>query len=690
MPAPTWLTELRLTTDWQAAHTAVDAHGVPVRAVFPWAGNRPPSFLAYVRWLGATYGSRIAVADYSHHRFSGQRPVAPVIASMTTYTDLVQGIARRANWLRLRGIGPWDHIAICLPNSVEVLAMQYAAWCLGAIVSPINMDQKDRVGAILASAEHRVVLVDSAPHDVASAYGIAPETVTNVRSDSFQQELARSPVELPSGQEPTFDDPVVTLYTSGTTGTPKAAMLSPQGLLTGALALQEGFLLAGDDRFLMVNPLYHINSIAFSLALLGVGARLSIPPFGFHWDIAVIEQITITSMVQRHLTPVLRPASGGDRRQAALFDRLHQGGSLRWIAVGSGPLAPDVQEQLLERGVLVLFRWGMSENHLGSTNMRPGHSLQFYRDHIGSTGLTNRYLNLAVRDDDGQIREHGQGQLLQRGNIFVAYSTGEASQDAFAGGYHDTGDVARITPEGHVYIIGRTKETIIRSGENIYPQDVDNYLMHHPRIRFAQTVGYPHPDHSEEVGAFVVLDTGDETTEREIVEYAAGLGMQKRPKYIIMLDSEAERSFLRYSGPGKPQRRQNQALFWRMWLLDVAAGRIVRRGILPPGTRALAVVQGSDIGLLLCMPAGTRVPESSITEHLVDAFPDAAALPASQLDRLLQQHELTRQSLLPSFVRVVEMSEADLPNVGIIPRFVIFRRYAREKDPNSTRLRNNP
>ena len=678
--APAWLNALRATEEWRLAHVALDEDGREAVPEFAWAQAKPPSFAGFVDWLGATFADRVAIVDYSGVRFSSRgEPSGP--PQLTTYAELVELVRSRAASLLDRGLGPWDHLALCLPNRLEVLALQYAAWSLGVVVSPINPDHRDRVGEILRSADHRLVFVEREPAAFAAAHGLDPDRVLAVEASPLPPSGAGRGCHtgaqigrLEKLAPPDFLDPVLILHTSGTTGKPKGAMLSPYGLLTGALALQEGFQLSPDDRFLMVNPLYHINSIAFALALLGVGAQVVIPPFGQHWATAAAAGITISSMVQRHLTPLLAPASAADRRNLECLRRLLAEGTLKWIAVGSGPVAPEVQTRCLDMGVLLLLRWGMSENHLGSTNMRPGHSLDYYRAHVGSTGPTNRYLNLFVLDEDGHPRRTGRGRLVQRGNILVAYSTPEANVGAFAGGYHDTGDVAEITDEGHVYIVGRTKETIIRSGENVYPQDVDNYLMCHPRVIFAQTVGYPDPDHSEEVGAFVVVEDGA-VSERELLDHAAGLGLQKRPKKLILLRPEDDGVLLRYTGPGKPQRLLNQLAFWRMHFLDEAAALLGREGILPAGARAMAVPDGAEVGLLVCVPVDSRVGVGFDLPDLAPYLVRGSRLSPAELERQLGQRGLSLADLRPSRVRVVRLPDTELAEVRALSRAEVAARY---------------
>ena len=678
--APAWLTQLRASADWRHAHTALDDGGIPVPVAYPWA---PPgiqlSFDAYLDSLRTRFGDRTAITDYSQVRFSSAgEPDRP--PSVITYGELLAIVARHRQHLLARGTGPWDHVLICLPNRLETLTIQYAAWSLGAVVSPINADQKDRIADILHSTDdlvesgttvRRVVFVDVDPSAFAAGYGLDPESVIHVDT------LATQPGPGTPAETPSFDDPVLILHTSGTTGRPKGAMLSPAGLLTAAIALDEGFELTANDRFLMVNPLFHINSIAFALGVFSVGARVVIPPFGMHWQTAAAEQITFTSMVQRHLTPIVSPTSAADRRNLRSVDRLLSLGTLKWIAVGSGPLAPEIQARLLDMGILVLFRWGMSENYLGSTNMRPGYPAEYYRARLGSTGPSNRYLNLAVRDAEGAVRPRGRGRLLQRGNILIAYSTPEASADAFATGWHDTGDIAEITAEDHVYIVGRTKETIIRSGENIYPQDVDNHLLTHPKVVIAQTVGFPEPDHSEDVGAFVVVDD-DVLAERELAEHASALGHQKRPKKLVVIAPEHERQLLKYSGPGKPQRLLNQLTFWRMHFLDEAARLLAHDGALKPGAIATSVPHGEGVALLILSPRDcAEIPVHDDLPDLSEYLIRGSRLSRAELERVLGMRGLCLRDLHPDMVWHHGLSLDELAAARRLNRAGLARAYAR-------------
>ena len=680
--SPAWLTALRATDEWRQAHTARDEHGRVVMPVFPWAetasdATGPPgqSFLRFVQWLGERYGPRVALADYSRVKFAGYGAAPDTPPTLTTYSELAALIQRRAAWLRDQGVGPWQRLALCLPNSREVLALQYAAWAIGALVTPINMAQRDRARVLLQGTAYHRIFVDREPAAFATEFGVGAGRVVDVHAERFRAAVAAQPATVTLERPPAFDDPVLILSTSGTTGRPKGAMLSAAGLLTGSLALQEGFALAAADRFLLVNPLYHINSIAFSLALLGVGARIVVPPFGFHWDVAVRDRITTSSMVQRHLTPVLDPVSPGDQRNAALFERLREGGTLKWIAVGSGPLAPEVQERLLDRGVLILFRWGMSENYLGSTNMRPGYPLDYYRERLSSTGPTNRYLELRVLDEAGRPRRSGRGRLVQRGNILVAYDRPEDNAGAFAGGYHDTGDIAEITAEGHVYIVGRSKETIIRSGENIYPQEVDNYLMKHRRSSLPRRWAFPTritPRRSVRSPSSVrtprCRSGSCRTTWLRWVP-------QQRPKQLVLLSPRGEQGFFRYTGPGKAQRRYHQRLFWQMYCLDRAVPLLVADGLLPEGTRGYAVPDGPEVGLLLLLPGDGAAVSGELRERLGPYLARASRLPDAEHRRWLAVHDCTVNSLLPSQIRTVPLADTAAREIAALNRAQLYERF---------------
>ena len=180
-------------------------------------------------------------------------------------------------------------------------------------------------------------------------------------------------------------------------------------------------------------------------------------------------------------------------------------------------------------------------------------------------------------------------------------------------------------------IIGRTKETIIRGGENNFPQAIDDHLQEHPGIIFAQTVPYAHPDLSEEVGAFVV--TSDENLgERDVFDHCGPLGSQRRPKYIILLPAECQSDFLCFSGPGKPQRVKNQDLFATMMRLDQKLEELAASGEI---LRGLSVPGGGEhrIDVVAIVPDGASMtPEELLRQLTEEAISEARVLPASSCD----------------------------------------------------------
>jgi hypothetical protein len=281
-----------------------------------------------------------------------------------------------------------------------------------------------------------------------------------------------------------------------------------------------------------------------------------------------------------------------------------------------------------------------------------------------------------VRGADGVVTPRGRGRLLQRGNILVAYSSPEANSDAFADGWHDTGDLAEITDEDHVYIVGRTKETIIRAGENIYPQDVDNHLVKHPTVIVAQTVGFPEPTHSEEVGAFVVVND-DHVAEREIAEHAAALGGQRRPKKLVLLAPEHERSLLRYSGPGKPQRLVNQLTFWKMHFLDEALSLMLHEGVLEHGCIAVAIPHGESVGLLVLRADG-RLDGDGHDSTLPDLAPylvRGSRLGLAELTRVLKMRGLALSDLEPCEVILRQLTPDELADARRMNRAGLARAF---------------
>ena len=185
--------------------------------------GQTPSFHRYLRSLDDRFGSRVAITDYTHVRFSptGEPDRPPALLS---YHELIADVERHRQHLLARSIGAWDHVHLCLPNRLETLTLQYAAWSLGAIVSPINPEQRDRIGDILHSADalesrdsapRRLVCIDGDVSSFASAYRLDPATLIHV------DELAGAAPAANAALTPVFEDPVLILHTSGTTGKPK-------------------------------------------------------------------------------------------------------------------------------------------------------------------------------------------------------------------------------------------------------------------------------------------------------------------------------------------------------------------------------------------------------------------------------------------------------------------------------------
>ena len=235
---------------------------------------------------------------------------------------------------------------------------------------PLNMAQQDRARALLQSTHYHRIFVDREPVAFAAEFGVEAACVVDVHAERFRAAVAAQPATVTLERPPVFDDPVLILSTSGTRAVPRGRC-SPQrpadriiGAARGLCARSRRPLSAGQPA------LSHQLDCLLARAPRRRGAhrraavRLPLGRGGTGPDYDKLNGAT---------PPDARTRSGQPRRSAqrGLFEQLHEGGTLKWIAVGSGPLAPEVQERLLDRGVLVLFRWGMSENYLGSTNMRP-------------------------------------------------------------------------------------------------------------------------------------------------------------------------------------------------------------------------------------------------------------------------------------------------------------------------------
>ena len=412
------------------------------------------------------------------------------------------------------GVGPGDVVATVLTNRVELVVALYAAWDLGAALTPVNPTlTPDEITYQLEDASARLAVVEPDTATKVSIHSIDAATLLEPGDPATLRQSAR-----PSGL-------ALLVYTSGTTGRPKGVVLDHANVEAMTLMLLEQNEFTAADRALLILPLFHVNAIMLSVVTpLAVGASTYIAErFDAHafWPLVEAERSTFFSGVPAvyffltMLPDDIRPDVS----------------SLRFAICGAAPMPADAIVAFEERyGIPIIEGYGLSESTVALTSnpiddRRPG-----------TVGLPLDGVALAVVDDKGLPVPPGtDGEIVARGpNIMRGYLHKPAeTADALKDGWLHTGDVGHLDADGYLVLVDRKKDLIIRGGENISPSEVEAVLQAHPSVAQAAVVGRPHPAMGEEPVAFVVTAPGHVLDHADLLTHCrAVLARFKVPRAI--------------------------------------------------------------------------------------------------------------------------------------------------------------
>jgi malonyl-CoA/methylmalonyl-CoA synthetase len=418
-----------------------------------------------------------------------------------TFGELEVRSNRTARALAARGLGRGDRLAVQLANRVEFLDLLLATLKLGAVLVPVNVLYREReVAHILEDAEPSAVV--TTPELAALVPARRP--VWDV--DALATEAAavgdgsRIPVEVDSG------DPAALVYTSGTTGRAKGAVLSHANLAANAATLVDAWRITDEDRYLAVLPLFHVHGLANGvLCWLASGCFMRLAPrFEHERAQALFESFRPTLFfgvptVYVRLLEVPEAAATGIGAHARLF------------VSGSAPLPARVFEAFRARfGHEVLERYGMTETLMTIGNPYEGERRP------GTVGLPFAGVSMRIVDGEGHDAPVGEaGELLVKGPaVFSGYwRNAEATAAAFDRGWFRTGDLASRAADGYVTLHGRASELVLCGGFNVYPREIEDVLLEQPGVREAAVVGVPDEVRGERPAAFYAGDALPEALE---------------------------------------------------------------------------------------------------------------------------------------------------------------------------------
>ncbi|SET00063.1 long-chain acyl-CoA synthetase [Salinibacillus kushneri] len=464
------------------------------------------------------------------------------------YQELEGAVTTFASGLRELGYGRGDHIALVSGNTPHFVIGLYGALRIGATVIPINpiytadeisyiVNDGDVKGIItldvlLEKFEHMADLIPSVEHYIVGETNPELHFTNSPLSSkllSFTQIMQDDNLDL---NRPVLkdDDIAVILYTSGTTGKPKGAMLTHKNLYSNAKDVADYLKMGPEDRVIAALPMFHVFclTVALNAPLMNGGQVLIMPKFS---PVEVFKgaekyQITIFAGVPTMYNYLLQHPEGDSES----FESMR-------LCISGGAAMPVALLENFEKkfNVMVSEGYGLSE----ASPVTCFNPLDRPRK-AGSIGQSILHVENRVVDEFGEEVPVGEvGELVVRGpNVMKGYyKMPEETNAALKDGWLHTGDMARMDDEGYFYIVDRKKDMILVGGYNVYPREVEEVLYNHDRVAEVAVIGVPDPDAGEAVTGFVVLKDGEEITEGELITYCSQhLAKYKVPSKIEFLD----------------------------------------------------------------------------------------------------------------------------------------------------------
>ncbi len=473
-----------------------------------------------------------------------------------SWRDLERSTAMMANLLQSLDLPAGARIAVQVEKSVEAMMLYLATLRAGYVFLPLNTAyQSAEIEYFIGNAEPSVVVCSSKNFGWVSkiAFKAGTQNVFTLDDDRTGSLLERAAhcSDRHEVVQRGADDLAAILYTSGTTGRSKGAMLSHGNMLSNALVLKDYWAWEPGDVLIHALPIFHVHGLFVAIhgALINGSKMIWLARFDPKLVVQKLPEATVFMGVPTLYVRLL--AEPGLTREACRHMRL--------FVAGSAPLLIETFTEWQERtGHTILERYGMSETAMLTSNPYKGERRG------GTVGFALPGVSLRVQDDAGQPLPTGEiGGIQVKGpNVFKGYwRMPEKTKEEFtADGYFKTGDVGKIDERGYITIVGRSKDLIISGGYNVYPAEIEGYINDMPGVAESAVIGVPHPDFGE-VGVAIVIAKAGATLDAEqiIARLKAQLANFKIPKRCFIV-GELPRNTM-----GKVQknvlREQHKALF---------------------------------------------------------------------------------------------------------------------------------
>ncbi|NEK85231.1 long-chain fatty acid--CoA ligase [Blastococcus saxobsidens] len=459
-----------------------------------------------------------------------------------TFGELDTRVNKLAQALLARGVAPGDKVAVLMYNRLEVVESYFACQKIGACPVPMNFrlapgevayifGNSDTVG-VLADEELAPLAMEAAGRSAQIGFTLVTGGSAPEGAESYEAALESAPDEAPDVLVDEGDLAFL-MYTSGTTGLPKGAMLTHRNLVTNTVNWVTELQATREDVWLSGLPLFHIGGVNGVLPFIYLGATCVITAstnFDPELSLQLLarHEVTLCYFVPTQWQQICSLPGVADIDTSRLR-----------VALWGASQAPPSTLELLTRtfpSVGIVNAFGQTEMSSNTTFLKPADAVR----KMGSVGKPAVNVEVRIVDEAMADVAPGEiGEIVYRGPTVMAgyYKNEEATRAAFEGGWFHSGDLVRQDDEGFIYVVDRTKDMIISGGENIYPAEVERVVERHPAVAEVAVVGVPHPKWVETPVAVVVPRAGVEPPAEEIIELAKqNLASYKKPTAVVYIE----------------------------------------------------------------------------------------------------------------------------------------------------------
>ncbi|MGY3436661.1 MULTISPECIES: malonate--CoA ligase [unclassified Marinovum] len=451
-----------------------------------------------------------------------------------SHQDFLASAARLAHAMTDSGLKPGDRVAAQVEKSPQALALYAACAQAGLVFLPLNTAYTvAELGYFIENSGAALIVCDGANfaslQELGHPLGAQVETMNADGSGTLADKAAAKPNSFDTVAR-AGSDLAAFLYTSGTTGRSKGAMLTQDNLLSNAETLVREWRFTDEDVLLHALPIFHTHGlfVATNVVLASGASMVYLPKFDVDALLAHLPRATTLMGVPTFYTRLLNDAR---------FDRAATA-HMRLFISGSAPLLAETHVQFESRtGHRILERYGMTETNMNTSNPYSGER------RAGTVGFPLPGVELKITDaESGSTLPQGEIGLIEvRGpNVFKGYwqMPEKTAAELRTDGFFITGDLGRIDADGYVHIVGRNKDLIISGGYNIYPKEIELVLDNQPGVLESAVIGVPHPDFGETVLGILVADQTRAPNPEAIMQTVQSeLARYKHPQRLVILDA---------------------------------------------------------------------------------------------------------------------------------------------------------